>query len=970
MLAPLAAIAAPGPPQQPILRIEAGGPAGAVSHLSVDAAGTLMAAASFDKTIRIYALPDGTERAILRPPIGPAQEGELYAVALSPDGRTVFAGGATGGAWDGSFSLYMFSVAQSRLIARLPGLPSPVYDLAVSPDGTRLAAGLAKGGIVVWDAHTGGLVFSDSNYAGPVRTVAFNGQGQLFTASADGHIRAYSASGQRLAEVAPEPGLRPWGLAVSPDGGLLAVTFETGRAGRPVLDVLNAATLAKTFAPDTTGLTGDGLLAAAWAAEASGGAMLLAGGYVRNGQNNPGGNIIRRWADFGLGPYTDLAAARDTVRDIKPVPDGGAVYATEDPGWGRIGPDGAVAQPPAPVTADLRPARDAGLGVSADGMAVEFRSGPAILKFDVLARGFGAVPRIDAGFTTAVTTAPGETIRNWRDTNGPSVNGVSLKLDHEEYSRSLAILPDGGGFLLGTDTQLRRYDSAGRLLAKRPMNAAVWALTASADGKIAVAALLDGTLHWFGVTPDGGLQERATLFAAADNTRWVLFTPDGFFDEADLGGENLVGFHVNRGPNQQPEWVSFSQAFRLFHAPDVVRAALAGNTAPAAAALAAIGDLHDRLIHEPVITIQSACIVSGNSCIPVPVSATASLIAPDSATALKLGVSIADRGLGVGAVDVFVNGRNTGRLAAPALTSGAAAMSITVPLDPGADQIVLRGYDGGDAIYAESAPLSLARPAAETAAPGPRVAGDLYVLAIGIDHFTAGPSLTLSFAVSDAQSFAAIIGQAAKPIYPSVHVSLLTEPQATRAGILAALATIGHQARPEDTFLFYIASHGGVNANDGRFLLIPQDIKDLASWQTIEQGAISEPDFISALAQIRARDTLLFIDTCYSGNVSAASLANVGQETGRYIISAASSAQEALDSFDGRDGVLIYALRQAFGGDAPHDSAGVVGALSLGEYISQRIGELARERHHDQDAEFTAAQSQLISFPVGMVTAK
>jgi uncharacterized caspase-like protein len=122
------------------------------------------------------------------------------------------------------------------------------------------------------------------------------------------------------------------------------------------------------------------------------------------------------------------------------------------------------------------------------------------------------------------------------------------------------------------------------------------------------------------------------------------------------------------------------------------------------------------------------------------------------------------------------------------------------------------------------------------------------------------------------------------------------------------------------------------------------------------------------LATIRARDTLLFIDTCYAGAVSAASLANVGQESGRYIISASSSAQEALDSYDGKDGVLIYALREAFSGDAPHDSHNIIGALSLGEYLSERVTELARQRNHEQTAEFTAAQSQLNSFPVAAIT--
>jgi len=967
------------PPQAPILRIDAGGPSNAVTHLAVDAAGTLMAAASLDKTVRVYSLPDGVERAVLRPPIGYGHEGELYAVALSPDGQTVFAAGVTGGTWDSTFSIYVFSVAQSRLIARLYGLPSPVEDLAISPDGSMLAAGLAVGGMQVWNAKTGTPLFADSDYGGPVRAIVFSKQNVLFTSSADGKIRSYNLSQHSFAvtkfeaispeaEVMPEPGLRAWGLAVSPDGGFVATSFENGRNGQSIVDVLHAAGLGKAFSPDTSGLGGAGLLALAWA-EIGGGTSLLAAGYARDGN----GNIIRRWGDFGFGPPLDADAANDTIRDMKAVPGGGVVYATEDPGWGRIGPDGGLALRPAPAVANLRTARDGGLAVSADGMAIEFKAGNTLLKFDANATTNAAALRqiaaIEPGFSGAVLQAPGLAIGNWKDTDAPTANGVSLQLDEEEYSRSVTILPDGS-FLLGTDTALRHYAPDGRLLAAVQVSQAVWAVSASADGKIAVAALLDGTLQWFALQKDGSLQPRATLFVASDQRRWVLFTPVGFFDESDLGGQTLVGFHVNRGTVQQPEWISFSQAFRLFHAPAVVRAALAGDTGPEQAALAPLGDLHDRLVHEPLVAVQAACVENGSDCASIPVTSTASVALSDSADTLQLTTQITDQGRGVGALDIFVNGRNVGRQQAPAPTSAAASgnrtasATLKVPLDPGPDRIVLRQYDGSNAIYTESAPLAVSRVSIDGIQP-PKSAGSLYVLAIGIDHFAAlDPSLTLNFAVSDAQSFVALVKKAASPIYANAHVTLLTDTQATRAGILAALASVAAQAKPQDMFLFYVASHGGVNSADGKFLLIPQDIKDLSSWQSIEQGAIPESTLISALAKIRARDTLLFIDTCYAGNVSAASLANIGQETGRYIISASSSTQEALDSYNGHDGVMVYALRQAFDGDAPHDKQGIIGALSLGEYMSEEVGELAQEKDHTQTAEFTASQSLLNSFPV------
>ena len=50
------------PPQAPFLRIEAGSHIGAVPHLAVDAAGRLLATASYDKTVRLWSLPDGKLR--------------------------------------------------------------------------------------------------------------------------------------------------------------------------------------------------------------------------------------------------------------------------------------------------------------------------------------------------------------------------------------------------------------------------------------------------------------------------------------------------------------------------------------------------------------------------------------------------------------------------------------------------------------------------------------------------------------------------------------------------------------------------------------------------------------------------------------------------------------------------------------------------------------------------------------------
>src|SRR2546423_7323419 len=128
-LVPAARAQNAGPSREPTLRVETGMHIATIMRIGVDAAGRYIVTSSHDKTLRVWELQTGRMLRIIRPPIGAGNEGKLYAVALSPDGTTIAAGGWTGYEWDNAHSIYIFDRESGRLLHRLGKLPNVIDHL-------------------------------------------------------------------------------------------------------------------------------------------------------------------------------------------------------------------------------------------------------------------------------------------------------------------------------------------------------------------------------------------------------------------------------------------------------------------------------------------------------------------------------------------------------------------------------------------------------------------------------------------------------------------------------------------------------------------------------------------------------------------------------------------------------------------------------------------------------------------------
>src|ERR1700674_669099 len=81
------------PVMDPILSIETGMHTAVIRRVGVNRECRLLATGSWDKTVRLWSLPEGRLLKTLRLPVGPGNEGKVFAVAMSADGKLVAAGG-------------------------------------------------------------------------------------------------------------------------------------------------------------------------------------------------------------------------------------------------------------------------------------------------------------------------------------------------------------------------------------------------------------------------------------------------------------------------------------------------------------------------------------------------------------------------------------------------------------------------------------------------------------------------------------------------------------------------------------------------------------------------------------------------------------------------------------------------------------------------------------------------------------
>lgn len=177
--------------------------------------GKYVLSGSADKSLRIWDAATGAEK------VSVTHDDTIFSAVFSKDGKTVISGGG--------HNLVITDVTSGRELARIPQ-EGQIYTVAVSPDGQYAATGSSDGTARVWDIRTGKEV-ARMTHGAKLQIVLFSpldGGKYVLSGSADQTARVWDAlSGREIIRVPHKDEV--YSAAFSPDGKYI-VSGDTGSA--------------------------------------------------------------------------------------------------------------------------------------------------------------------------------------------------------------------------------------------------------------------------------------------------------------------------------------------------------------------------------------------------------------------------------------------------------------------------------------------------------------------------------------------------------------------------------------------------------------------------------------------------------------------------------------------------------------------------------------------------------------------
>ncbi|MEI8080180.1 MAG: caspase family protein, partial [bacterium] len=487
--------------------------------------------------------------------------------------------------------------------------------------------------------------------------------------------------------------------------------------------------------------------------------------------------------------------------------------------------------------------------------------------------------------SSPVDSFHGITISDWTALKNPKINSKTVSfLQGNERTLSVDISSDVKKIVFGCDFNIYCTDVKGNKVWTALGQSAANSVNISDNNKVVMAGMGDGTLRWYNMT-DGSLL--FSLFIHPDNKRWVLWTPKGYFDCAQ-GADDLIGWHVNQGPDKEAMYYPASQFFEKFYTPNLGSRILSGEEITGSDVNMASFKL------PPLVKITSP---NSNVRGFKPVS---SMIQSELGT-IDITVDVTDQGGGVDEILLYNNGKlvkttNKG-FKTDEKRGSKTTKTFTINLLSGENRISATAFNiqRTEAIADE---LKINFEGVHV------VKSNLWLFVIGINQYK-NAKYNLNFAVADAQGFKNQFELGGSGIFKEIKTVFLTNGEATKLRILQEMGTIKSQAGQDDVFVFYYAGHGVMSEDKvPQFYLIPFDVTQLYGNELgLQKNGISANELKTFSTEIKPQKQLFILDACQSGGMTGMlasrgaaeekAVNQLARSTGTYWLAASGSEQFA-----------------------------------------------------------------------------
>ncbi len=904
----------------PILVIDPQGHSDMIREVIFTPDGKALISVADDKTIRLWDTGTGELLNTLRGQIGNGPEGKLYAAALSPDGTTLAVGG-----YMKDDEIRLIDIQSGEQIGLLKEHCGRIAALAFSKDG-RLASGSFDHTVRIWDVAARKKLAELTGHTDDVYGVAFSPDGdRLVSASHDRKLRLWdlrnvnSNSDKVTSTVMQQHSDKVYCVAFAPNGQYIVSGGKDDKIllwdgqGNFMKEVgeLNDNVLTISFSEDSTKIVAMSVEGAVYAIPS--GEKLTS--FTRHD------NTVVASAFFG----TDrIATAGGDDNDIYLWDAGSETVQQRIVGQGRR------------------------VWVAAFGKGLELAFGnssptgylkdcPLEQSFDFSTMSLHPQTPTKGKFRRTRTEHRGMSLETKGDFELKIIGGGTIENDRgtDQKIRSYTFTPKGN-IVVGSSYSLKLYRPNSSFLRKFIGHTGeVWAVSVDQSGRILASASNDQTIKLWNLQTGELL---ASLFVARDK-EWICWTPQGYY-AASSGGEKYMGWQINQGMDKAAEYYPAYVFRKRFHNPELV-----SRTIEWASFDKALAEQNRQpgkgIIPEKITEI-----------LPPQVRWLAPERSPssteDNTILIRAEVSSAVKIIGL---KIQVNGATAATFSEIRQQPGKGKfdriIEYTVSLVPQENKIQ---------VYAENSHASITSKARTVRYDSldwqkPR----LYMVSIGIKDYKKDKPL--DYAVIDAQAMARLFRTQKGRLFKEVHLKTLYNSEATEGRIIEALQWLKDSVTQNDIAVVFIAAHGYKHRENYYILPVEGDPKNL------RQTAVDWRDYKDILGNLSTSKVLLYLDTCYSGQLAKNLLAYRGADnridnteaireltSGGYgvVIMAASTGNELSQEHpDWGHGAFTKALIEGFEQEkAERNGDSIINLQELDIYVTERVKELTDGKQH------------------------